>query len=291
MVQPDTLAMHLRVVSKYYTLIHLDEWVSRYQNGAPLPSPACAITFDDGWADNFEYAYPILKAAQVPASIFIVTDMVGKEYQFWPGRLAAIIRHHRLPQQLFEQDAHPGIHWLLQLLPAPIAQFQPSTAAIDAIIEHAKMFSDHEVTQHVSHIETLLGFSGNSSSHTPEMLSWEQINTMTEDGLIKIGSHTRSHARLNQLLPEQDMRSEIEQSSIAIKHRTGISPSLFCYPNGDHTPLAIELVSNQYHAACSTIPGVNAPGQLELHLLKRFTMHEDISDNESLFICRILGLF
>jgi peptidoglycan/xylan/chitin deacetylase (PgdA/CDA1 family) len=87
-VSPATLAMHLEIVKQYFTLIHLDEWLERVSAGRAVPSLACAITFDDGWRDNYEYAFPVLRHAGAPATIYLVTDMVGEGYSFWPNTLA-----------------------------------------------------------------------------------------------------------------------------------------------------------------------------------------------------------
>ena len=76
-VSPDTLAMHLRVLKQHFTLIDLGEWLSLRAAGGALPDRACCITFDDGWRDNYEYGLPVLAAAQVPATVFLVTDFIG----------------------------------------------------------------------------------------------------------------------------------------------------------------------------------------------------------------------
>src|SRR5262245_47823275 len=70
-VAPETLAMHLRVLKRNFELIHLSEWLQRASSGRQLPKRACCISFDDGWRDNFEFGYPVLRDANVPATIFL----------------------------------------------------------------------------------------------------------------------------------------------------------------------------------------------------------------------------
>lgn len=62
-----------------YTIISMKELNDAYNSKFELPSKPIVITFDDGYYSNYEYIYPILKKYNVKASIFIVTDKVGKE--------------------------------------------------------------------------------------------------------------------------------------------------------------------------------------------------------------------
>ena len=60
-----------------YTPIKIDEMMDALENGAPLPEKPVIITFDDGYADNYEYAYPILKKYGFKATIFLIYDFTN----------------------------------------------------------------------------------------------------------------------------------------------------------------------------------------------------------------------
>ena len=60
-----------------YTAITIDEMMDALENGTPLPEKPVIITFDDGYADNYEYAYPILKKYGFKATIFLIYDFTN----------------------------------------------------------------------------------------------------------------------------------------------------------------------------------------------------------------------
>ena len=60
-----------------YTTITIDEMMDALEHGTPLPEKPVIITFDDGYADNYEYAYPILKKYGFKATIFLIYDFTN----------------------------------------------------------------------------------------------------------------------------------------------------------------------------------------------------------------------
>ena len=67
----------MQYLSKVYNPISLDQMAQHIQNGTSLPSKAVAVTFDDGYRDNYENAYPILRKYNIPATFFLTTGFIG----------------------------------------------------------------------------------------------------------------------------------------------------------------------------------------------------------------------
>lgn len=61
-----------------YNIISLDELYSYYADGTPIPDNAVVITFDDGYDDNYYFAYPILKEMGFKATIFVITSKIDQ---------------------------------------------------------------------------------------------------------------------------------------------------------------------------------------------------------------------
>lgn len=63
----------------HYTVLRLEDFVHRTAEGNPFPRNTVVVTFDDGPADNYHIAFPILKKYKIPSTIFVASRLVGTE--------------------------------------------------------------------------------------------------------------------------------------------------------------------------------------------------------------------
>ena len=285
MVTPQSLAMHLEVIRRHFEPIHLSQWLRHRRDGAPLPLKACAITFDDGWADNYEFALPVLRAAGVPATVFLVSRLMGTGQTFWPERLTDLLRRVALERP--EAFAMPEFDWLRSAgTHFGFADLPPTPEQCYALIAHAKALADGEIHRRLDAIEARLGLAEKLGPRA--LLSWEQVREMAANGLIEMGSHTRDHLRLDGHVAPDELEAQVVQSKAEIETHVGRPVELFCYPNGDYTAAALDLVKRHYLGAVTTAQGWNS-GQTDPALLRRIAVHEDIAGDEIAFAARISG--
>ena len=115
---PKDFENHLRFLArqKVQTLF-VDELVSWLQKREKITRPAAALTFDDGYLDNWVYAFPLLKKYQSKATIFIVTSWIseGDQRKAWMGKaedaLPPIPTHQEGLRRISQGDYSPGLHW------------------------------------------------------------------------------------------------------------------------------------------------------------------------------------
>jgi len=285
-VNPKTFRQQMTILKEHFNIIALSDWAQLKRNKKVLPSNACVITFDDGWADNYEFAFPILQELDVPATIFLVSDMIGTNEMFWPERLARLVNNitNHYPQYW----SHPELAWLQDNSSNyKFSQTPAKNEELSALIANAKKFSDQEIHNRLTRIEKVLQLE-NFGPHQPSLLNWQQVKEMQKSGLIEIGSHTCRHTRLNAETSDEQVKAEIVNSKKQIEENIGQKVESFCFPNGDFSPLSFDLVKQNYQIAVTTQTGWNT-ADTDMHRLQRIGLHQDISTDKTAFFARISG--
>ncbi len=276
-VHDDTFSMHLDVLQDLFTVVDLADYLKARARGDRLPDRAVAISFDDGWRDNYEYAYPQLRSRELPATIFVVSAMAGTSQSFWPERLARILSRKDIDIVANASD------WLSELMvSAGVGTAEQWNAErISKAIGFAKRESDETINSRLDDIEANIAVSKRR-----DLADWDELGDMASTGLVRLGSHTRRHTRMREGLTEKQLRSEIVGSKEDIFSNTSTMPRLFCYPNGDTTEAARAVVAANYLGACTTAMGWNAP-ESDAHSLSRIMLHEDRTSTRESFIARL----
>lgn len=282
-VSPQTLARNLEWLSDFCEIVALEDWVRRAKNGGELPSTAAAITFDDGWADNYEYGLDILRRMSAPATIFLCPDLMDSGRHFWPNRLAHVLAAAQsrspVPPLIADAARRAGV----TLTGADQGLDRQS---IDRVISACKAWSDSDVKDAIAEMER----TGGLDSYQPrDVLTWTQVREMQESGLVRFGSHTRTHFRLLPGVASDVMNDEVAGSRTDLERRLKVPVTAFAYPNGDTTAEGVECVRSSYDLAVTTRWGPAFPGH-DPHLLPRIAIHEGIGSSRRSFVSRLLGI-
>ena len=118
-----------------------------------------------------------------------------------------------------------------------------------------------------------------------EPLSWDQIETMVESGLVTIGAHTHRHLDLRNLSVDE-VEDELGTSDDLIEMRLGVRPAHFAYPWGFWSPSSHRPVTDRYSSA-ALAGSRGAKGELDPHLLRRYPVQ--LSDGFRFFRARLRG--
>jgi peptidoglycan/xylan/chitin deacetylase (PgdA/CDA1 family) len=211
---------------------------------ASLPGHPLIITFDDGYADNFHNAFPILKRHGVPAAFFVATDYMGTENPFWWEKVVYWMKQGQIPKTVlkdFESRHTSAVGSSPRAGIAPLAGGSASGRVVPLagagpplspeVIRWLKGLDNTDRLEMLELWEQAYPIDGNIEMILP--LNWDQIRTMSESGM-EIGSHTVTHPNLS-TLSKVALHNELIASKRKIEKEIGQEVICIAYPGGKST--------------------------------------------------------
>lgn len=257
--EPDAraFAWQMQTLARNFRVLPLGEATELLGEGRLGPR-AAAITFDDGYADNFTVALPILKRFRLPATFFVTTGYADGG-RMWNDSVIEALRVIE-PGNLDLRELGVGMHTVNDL-----ASRCNAIAAVIAALKYRAPAERDDVSRR------LVARCGKVPDDL--MMTSEQIVGLGRAGM-EIGAHTVTHSLLV-TLADAEARREIAESRAWLRALTGQPVRVFAYPNGkpgtDYTRRDVELVRDLgFSGAVSTAWGVGMPGS-DLLQVPRFT--------------------
>jgi peptidoglycan/xylan/chitin deacetylase (PgdA/CDA1 family) len=249
-------------LKKHLSPVTLEEALSFVEGTSKGNSRRCRvlITLDDGYLDNYELAYPILRSHGIQGVFFLITGMVGSCTLPWWDQIAYLVKAARKRQFTL----HYPVSQIVNLDADGI------TKSIETILKLYKMPENTNPARFMQKLEEET--KGEKMPVTPRrFLNWEEAREMLCGGMA-IGSHTHSHRVLSQLNTEQQYE-ELSQSRDLLRKQLGIEAAVLSYPVGGRTSFTAQtqLLVRQagYRAAISHYGGYNLPGKICVTDIKR----------------------
>jgi len=253
----------IKYLTKHYKIISLEECVQLLRGNRRLPTRFIVITFDDGYADNFYHAYPILSQYRVPATFFISTGAIGTTDSLWFQRVYNIFSRTSLESVT--------IDWLGKTFTWG-QDVKARSKTMGEVTKSLKVLCPEEREKRIDALRELMAVTTDKPHELDRMLSWEEVIEMDRDPLVSIGSHTVTHSILSTIPEESEVWREIYGSLCTIEQELGHRPKLFSDPNGNDqnfNKLHERLVNDAgFICACSLASGLNNHGT-NIYKLKR----------------------
>jgi peptidoglycan/xylan/chitin deacetylase (PgdA/CDA1 family) len=255
------LKLHLKIIS-------LEEAIDIAEKRTALRHTRVLLTFDDGYRDNYDLAFPILRSHGVQGVFFLPTAFIGTASIPWWDEIASLIQRANtgtirlpgLPERTFElsnSNRRPAIDAALALykgLPASTGE-----RFLDDLAEECRM--------------------DRCGGEERLFATWEEIGEMVRGGMA-IGSHTHNHKVLSRT-SEQDQTRELSLSKQILEERLGVPITALAYPVGlpDSFSLATREVARQtrYRIAFSFHGGFNRGDCMEPFNIRRQGICKPIS--------------
>lgn len=276
----ETFEKHIAYLSKNYSVMGLD----CITEDRALPNK-CIVTFDDGWADNYKYAFPILKHYGIPATIFIATNKVGTSTWPWPDRICYYI--YNAGTHDFMDILKKGVEFLGLSPPGNARNAKNTMVLSEIILEFMKRLDPANLDSLVNHIDSEVVSRYGAVKNVRPWLTWDEVMEMSQSG-ISFGAHTHNHVILTNM-PLDDARSEILLSREILSQKIKKPVKMFCYPNGHFNNEIIDIISNSgYDIAVTTKRGL-IEGSPSILNLNRIMIHEDMTSTVPMFACVLTG--
>jgi peptidoglycan/xylan/chitin deacetylase (PgdA/CDA1 family) len=243
---PEMFAWQMDYAAARFNVVALDRFVSWLVGGTDLPSRPLLITFDDGYADNFTHALPVLTQRRLPAVLFLTTGFIDQRTPFYWDLVAYCFAH--TPSTRLSL---PGVgEWTWD-------DDAGRTRCLRALVSHMKQLTDADKSRLAAELPDLLGVKVPVGTFDGMPMNWDQVRQMEANG-VAIGGHTRSHAILTRISVEQ-AKEEIVSSTSRLETEIGKPVLAFAYPNGLETDFTTEheklLAQLGYRTAFSLLPG------------------------------------
>ncbi len=256
-VSPAHFQEQLDVLRRTRHPFPLTEFVRRLAAGT-LPSDAVAVTFDDGYADNFISGKPRLAAADVPATVFLATSYLDRPDEFWWDELARLVlagdalRNFELVvgRTVLHIDLGAGA-FARQDGTVSAAVLKMRQAALTPIWEAMRRLNEDERRRAMAEIRSVLT-DRVCNVDRGRAMTRDEVGALVSDGLITIGAHTATHPLLT-ALGYDACQAEIAQSKAACEDLVGAEVAGFAYPYGGFDDEARKAVlATGFSFACST---------------------------------------
>lgn len=279
-VAPETFRRHMEYIRRHYLPVALGELLASAEL-LRFSKPVVAVTFDDGYADNFYHALLVLEHFEIPATVFIATGYIDAQGGFWWDELERLVLcPGRLPVEVvltvgdmerrWWLDGHATFTW------ADFRRFKGwhvgmetcPTARHRLYLEVNRMLKDLPSVEREMVLVQLRGmadcsFIGSLFERRP--LTRTELEKLASSDVITLGAHTVTHSRLPALGVEEQLW-ELTESKRFLEQITDGAIEQMAYPYGDagsNNGSTVELVRRVgYRGAVTTSPSaVNLPVQ------------------------------
>jgi peptidoglycan/xylan/chitin deacetylase (PgdA/CDA1 family) len=277
-VSGEEFAAHLEYLKKYNRVLSLTETVERLSNGKSLPRGATVITIDDGYADAFEIAFPILKRYEMPATLYAVTDFLDGKCWLWTDLMRYVLTATQNENLTVEFESGEKIE-------TNLADEQQRLQVAGRVNSRLKKLPNEEKDAKIKEIAAVLSVRI-PALPTDEFapINWEQAREMDTSGL-SIESHTVTHPILTNI-SQTELDYELQTSKKRLETALSREVENFCYPNGSFNAQVRRSVENAgYKCAVTTNYGFNEKqtNQLALNRIDALPAIENFAQSVSGF--------
>jgi peptidoglycan/xylan/chitin deacetylase (PgdA/CDA1 family) len=260
----------MRLVRDETQPIPLRELAVRLREGN-LQQAGVVVTFDDGYADNWMNAAPILRELAIPATFFVTSGMVDTGREFFADELI----HLTLSAPILPEELHVSVGGKVLRLagkerpiptthrtwtgegpnlidPAPREELYHS---LHSLLREENLESRESI---LTELREQVAWPPSPSCESHRTLSSAQLRDLVRENLFEVGAHAVEHLVLRRL-PSEEQAFQIRESKTQLELILSMPVESFAYPYGsewDVSPTTVDLVRQAgFGLACANVPG------------------------------------
>jgi len=250
---------------KNYIFITLSDWLKIVKR--QINHNYIILTFDDGFKNIIENAYPIMLKYGAKGCFYVVSSLIGNYQLLLSDYLEVLVRNHNNSIFKFVFKNKEIIY--------PLNSEQQIRKAYGDIKVKLRNLPNKEKISHLKQFP----FSNNISNFqkVPKdylISNWEELSSLNKN-ILEIGCHTKTHPLLEMLNSEIELNEELYQSKLEIEKKIGYSIYHLCYPAGSYNKSVIQSAGKYgYRTGVTVEEGFNSINS-DLFQLKRLKINND----------------
>ncbi|CAN5331909.1 hypothetical protein BH23BAC3_BH23BAC3_32660 [soil metagenome] len=292
-VSPEKFEKHLKVLKNNFSVVSTDELV-RQLNAKKIRNRSVAITFDDGYLDNFITAKPILEKYSIPATFFITDSYLGNYQSFWWDQLENIIVHTEQLPSFFSINFQDNVIQFtlgdeavlndkLRTQHLNYKASKPPTLRTELYLKLWKIFSPLSKEKQTQLLQLIRNWAGLTENDIKVngCMSVQQLKQLADNPLFTIGGHTKSHLSLTDHGKYVQEREILENQEFLETHlKTKLDH--FAYPSGNYNESTVQLLkASSFSSGFTTTPQNLTQQHTNIYKIGRFQVNNQNGDTFS----------
>jgi peptidoglycan/xylan/chitin deacetylase (PgdA/CDA1 family) len=235
----------IRFLNENCNILSMDDVVSIKKQGAAWPERAVAVTFDDGFKNNYTVAAPVLRGFRCPATFYICAGMINTDLMFWVDIIEDCI-NRSLKKEIKMVLEKPTM--------LPMTNRNDRIEAVTRIKKFCKTSSSAIKNRVISDLinATDIKPSSNASSNY-KMMSWQDVKELNCSTLFSFGGHTLYHDIMAARAIE-DLVVDIDATLKLINFNLKQTTTHFAYPEGQYNHYSGEVINALIERGISCCP-------------------------------------
>ena len=275
---------HLKVLKRSYTVISIEELTDSLHN-KKLRNKVIAITFDDGYLNNFTTAMPLLEQYNIPASFFITDSNLVSQQPFWWDELEHIIIHsEKLPRKLsitsgseniiFDLENEAELNDSVKRKHSGFIAYEPPTLRATLYYKLWQIMSPLLKKDQDALMNQIRDWAGaeQNGSIIEKCMTLQQLKQLAGNTIFTIGAHTKSHPALS--YHSKEVQSEnIASNKTFLESELQLPINYFAYPSGNFNAETIEVMKELGFKSAFTTNPIPVKGKTDVFKINRFQVN------------------